>query len=127
LAELDLFFEFGRNEDGEAFWSLAPFSDAEGDHTDAVHVWLVLHETWLIVFSLEQLQSALPQEKLKTLLLFNPQLTGAKVGLVDEEGTLAIWVGQQIPINQINLEALKIAIGAVTVGVREVRKRLAKV
>jgi hypothetical protein len=124
LADLDLSFEVGKTEpEQKNFWALAPFSSNE-DHSDAVPLTLLLEESWLTVFCLEEMQKSLKPEQSRTLLLLNPQVPLAKFGLIEEEGKQALWIGQQIPVEQINLESVKMLIGTITTGVRELRKRL---
>ncbi|MGO9266007.1 MAG: hypothetical protein ACLQBA_14200 [Candidatus Binataceae bacterium] len=126
LAEMDVLFEFGRTDpEQKHFWALAPFSEKK-DRSDAVPVMLLLDEGWLSVFHLAQLKAPLTEAQVTILLVLNTELAFVKVGLAkeNEDENSALWVGQQIPVSQINLEVVKIAIGAVTVGAREAKRRL---
>ena len=125
LADLDLSFEVGKTEpEQKSFWALAPFSTSE-DHSDAVPLTLLLEESWLTVFCLEEIPASLNPEQSRILLFLNPPFPLAKFGLIEEEGKQALWIGQQIPVGQIDLEGVKMLIGTITAGVRELRRRIA--
>ncbi len=125
LADLDFFFEVGKDEDGDWFWSLAPIVEPEGDQADAVRVVLLLKDSWLAAFCIESLESSLNEEQLKAILLLNPRLSGAKIGLIeDEDSSIGLWIGHELFLDQANLERLKLAIGAIAFAVRELRRQL---
>jgi hypothetical protein len=118
LADLGIYFTYGKGPDGNPIWSLVPFAT----ETEPVPVVLAFYADWLNVFFLNPIEHPPTQEILRQILVFNSNLAYASVGLIEDAGSsLSFCVTAQIPVSSLNAENLQIAIGAVIRGAQESR------
>jgi hypothetical protein len=122
LADLDVYFSYGKNDSGEPVWSLAPF-EAEGI-PQGISVQLWLTDLWLFVFHQRELKRQPDKETLVRLLRLNTVFSGAKIGfLVPKPGAPdQLAIAAELSATRLSLEHLREAIAAVVGVSREVWK-----
>ncbi len=124
LADLDVYFSYGKNATGEPVWSLVPFAVEE--IPEGISVQLLLTDLWLFVYHQRELKRQPDKESLFQLLRLNTRYSGAKIGFLvsDPAASDQLMVVSEISATRLNLEHVREALAAVVGVSREVWKML---